>query len=176
MRRNSWLILALATIISIALSACGESGGTGAIGTAGNSATAAPEAQAAAFEAPSAVPTAAAAAILDVLASDEPGAVAAAASVSAEEIVAAYGEVLSTIYESVLPSVVQVKVQQNPAAGRFSGSRELPQGTPIRGEGSGFVWSDQGHVVTNHHVIDGADQVRVIFADGSEFNAEVLVS
>ena len=44
------------------------------------------------------------------------------------------------------------------------------------GQGSGFVWDDNGHVVTNHHVVDGAEKVAVGFADGTTVEATVLGS
>ncbi len=40
--------------------------------------------------------------------------------------------------------------------------------------GSGFLIDTQGHVVTNAHVVDGADQVKVKLADDREFDAKVL--
>jgi S1-C subfamily serine protease len=43
-----------------------------------------------------------------------------------------------------------------------------------RGTGSGFVWDDAGHVVTNYHVIAGASQATVKLADGRDYKA-VLV-
>ena len=43
--------------------------------------------------------------------------------------------------------------------------QEVPQGT-----GTGFVWDDKGRIVTNHHVIEGADRIRVTFADQSTAN------
>ena len=46
---------------------------------------------------------------------------------------------------------------------------EIPQGT-----GSGFVWNDQGHVITNFHVIQGAGALRVTLADNSEWDARVV--
>ena len=46
---------------------------------------------------------------------------------------------------------------------------EIPQGT-----GSGFVWNDQGHVITNFHVIQGASALRVTLADHSEWDARVV--
>ena len=42
------------------------------------------------------------------------------------------------------------------------------------GEGSGFVWDDQGHVVTNFHVINGADDVSVAFKDGTTAKATLV--
>jgi 2-alkenal reductase len=41
-----------------------------------------------------------------------------------------------------------------------------------QGLGSGFVWDNQGHIVTNNHVVDGADQIRVTFADGTTVDAK----
>ena len=46
---------------------------------------------------------------------------------------------------------------------------EIPQGT-----GSGFVWNDQGHVITNFHVIQGASALRVTLADNTEWDARVV--
>lgn len=46
---------------------------------------------------------------------------------------------------------------------------EVPQGS-----GSGFVWNKQGHIVTNFHVIYGADAIRVALADRSEHQAKLV--
>ncbi|MBA3347012.1 MAG: trypsin-like peptidase domain-containing protein, partial [Actinobacteria bacterium] len=43
-------------------------------------------------------------------------------------------------------------------------------------QGSGFVYDDKGHVVTNHHVVDGAETATVILADGSTYDAKVVGS
>jgi S1-C subfamily serine protease len=40
-----------------------------------------------------------------------------------------------------------------------------------RGSGTGFLWDDRGHVVTNYHVVDGARALSVTLADGSELPA-----
>ena len=34
------------------------------------------------------------------------------------------------------------------------------------GSGSGFVWDTKGHIVTNNHVVEGADAIEVVLADG----------
>jgi serine protease DegQ len=41
------------------------------------------------------------------------------------------------------------------------------------GEGSGVVYAEDGTVITNNHVVDGADEVRVAFVDGERVGAEV---
>ncbi len=43
-----------------------------------------------------------------------------------------------------------------------------------RGTGSGFVWDDSGHVVTNYHVIEGASAARVTLYDRSTWDAEIV--
>ncbi len=47
---------------------------------------------------------------------------------------------------------------------------------PRSGEGSGFVISGDGLMLTNHHVIEDADRITVVFGDGEEVDAEVLGS
>jgi S1-C subfamily serine protease len=42
------------------------------------------------------------------------------------------------------------------------------------GSGSGFVWDDQGHIVTNYHVIREADAARVTLADQSSYDAKLV--
>ena len=43
-----------------------------------------------------------------------------------------------------------------------------------RGTGSGFVWDDAGHVITNFHVIENASEALVKLADGREFKASLV--
>jgi S1-C subfamily serine protease len=43
-----------------------------------------------------------------------------------------------------------------------------------RGTGTGFVWDDRGHIVTNFHVIQGANAARVTLADQSSFDAQLV--
>jgi S1-C subfamily serine protease len=43
-----------------------------------------------------------------------------------------------------------------------------------RGTGSGFIWDDQGHVITNFHVISGASEATVRLADGRDYKATLI--
>ncbi|WP_171992104.1 trypsin-like peptidase domain-containing protein, partial [Klebsiella pneumoniae] len=43
-----------------------------------------------------------------------------------------------------------------------------------RGTGSGFIWDDAGHVVTNFHVIQGASEATVKLADGRDYQAALV--
>jgi S1-C subfamily serine protease len=43
-----------------------------------------------------------------------------------------------------------------------------------RGTGSGFIWDDAGHVVTNYHVIEGAGEATIKLSDGSDFKCTLV--
>ncbi len=50
------------------------------------------------------------------------------------------------------------------------------KGMPTQGMGSGFIISTDGYIVTNHHVVDGADKIMVKLNDKREFPAKVIGS
>jgi 2-alkenal reductase len=54
-------------------------------------------------------------------------------------------------------------------------AQELNQIAPA-GSGTGFIIDDQGHIVTNHHVVEGGEQFEVIFADGETRPATLIGS
>jgi S1-C subfamily serine protease len=68
--------------------------------------------------------------------------------------------------EMVEPSVVHIQAVQEQAGGRFIG-RTYPSG-------SGWVYDEHGHIVTNNHVVESATEIRVKFADGSERDARLV--
>lgn len=73
------------------------------------------------------------------------------------------------IFEHASPSVVFITTRQrvvNPWTRDVLSVR--------RGSGSGFVWDDLGHVVTNHHVIEGASAAMVRLNDGRSYNAVLI--
>lgn len=61
---------------------------------------------------------------------------------------------------------------------KFFGPDGVPQpnqfGGPGSGVGSGFVYDDKGHILTNNHVVEGADKIVVAFSDGIELPATVV--
>jgi 2-alkenal reductase len=71
------------------------------------------------------------------------------------------------VVAEVGPSVVTVINEQ-----RFQGDN----GSEIQpiGSGTGFIIDDDGHIVTNSHVVEGGDQFEVIFADGTVRDAELV--
>ena len=50
---------------------------------------------------------------------------------------------------------------------------QLPQTQRQKSLGSGFVISDDGYILTNNHVVDGADEIRVKFENGKELKGEL---
>ena len=74
---------------------------------------------------------------------------------------------VSDVYEKAYKSVVEITTtlnQSSPMGGEQQAS----------GQGSGFVFDAEGHIVTNHHVVDGAQSVSVRFWDGSTYDATVV--
>lgn len=120
-----------------------------------------------------------------------PSVPAAAQSSATSPLESAAAGTLSEIYQRVNPSVVHIQVVQHSTASDSSALPELPQipGFPsipfgqqqapnsvVRGEGSGFVWDSAGHIVTNNHVVAGADKITVLFADGRSATATLVGS
>ncbi len=80
-------------------------------------------------------------------------------------------EIYTRVYEFANPSVVAVRVFDE---------KLISEDTPVQpfffdtGEGSGFIIDDKGHIVTNRHVVNGAQSIVVRFFDGILAPAEVV--
>ncbi len=72
---------------------------------------------------------------------------------------------LTNIYDRLAPSVVNIEVVVSNGSGAA--------GTDV-GRGSGFVYDTEGHIVTNLHVVTGAQQIEVTFNDGYVISADVV--
>jgi S1-C subfamily serine protease len=75
------------------------------------------------------------------------------------------------VFENVSPSVVHITNIATRRDAFTMDVTEIPRGT-----GSGFIWDDQGHIVTNYHVVQGADTARVTLSDGTTYDGKVLGS
>jgi S1-C subfamily serine protease len=86
-------------------------------------------------------------------------------------------EALADLYDQIAPSVVHIQVVSE--ARVFPGFG-LPgdEGEPRfeQSLGSGFIYDDLGHIVTNNHVVDGAQEVLVLFSNGYWADAEVVAT
>ncbi len=97
--------------------------------------------------------------------------------------------------EKVRPAVVSVNVKSAGAVGETSGrdapipdlpqdfrdffdqfKRNQPERHPTRAQGSGFLISPDGYVVTNHHVADKADEIEITFENEEKYKATVVGS
>jgi len=78
------------------------------------------------------------------------------------------------IYSSRVVAREEHPLMSDPFFRQFFGD-ELPQHQRLLSSlGSGVIVSEDGYVLTNHHVIDGADEIRVALRDGREILAEVI--
>lgn len=68
----------------------------------------------------------------------------------------------SEVYQTILPSLVLIESER--------AAVEADEG---RGIGSGVIVNDQGDILTAHHVVAGASQIEVVFADGTRAAAEI---
>jgi serine protease Do len=100
------------------------------------------------------------------------------------------GEDFSALAKRLMPSVVNISTRQTVARG--DGLPSFPPGSPLnefndffgRGDqggmrrqsalGSGFIIDSQGHVVTNNHVIEEADEIDVVLSDGTVLSAKLV--
>ena len=74
---------------------------------------------------------------------------------------------LSEIYQAYVDSSVVITCQVPYTSNTWFG----PSSSIATSAGSGFVISDNGYIVTNYHVIDGAQSIKVTFYDGAEYEA-----
>ena len=77
------------------------------------------------------------------------------------ELLDAYSRAVVNAVERVLPSVVSLRVHQR-------------RGAALSGQGSGLVVAPDGYVLTNSHVVQGAQQVVAVFSDGAEASGRVV--
>ena len=94
---------------------------------------------------------------------------------------------LAPLVERVSPAVVNIRVSQTVNTGssfgddlfrRFYGLPQVPRGSrEVASAGSGvIVDSERGYILTNHHVVEGADKIQISLIDGDVLDAEVIGS
>lgn len=86
-----------------------------------------------------------------------------------EDLMDAYSRAVISAAEKVSPSVVYIQVRQSR---RSRSPRRVPQET--QGSGSGFIFTPDGFVLTNSHVVHGATTIEVALPDGHKYEAELI--
>ncbi len=77
---------------------------------------------------------------------------------------------LPDLYDRVNPAVVNIRVRLS-----NGDNLDLLPNQPFgSAQGSGFLYDDQGHFVTNFHVVDGVDEILVVFSDGLALEGELI--
>ncbi len=94
---------------------------------------------------------------------------AAAPRTGDEELLDAYSRAVIGAVDKVGPAVVNLEVRQGPRRRPSDG-----QGRERHGSGSGFVFTEDGFILTNSHVVHGATRIEVTAPDGRQFLADLI--
>jgi S1-C subfamily serine protease len=85
-----------------------------------------------------------------------------------DELFDAYSRTVVGVSEKVSPSVVKIEVEQKRR--NFRG-RQIPNQT---GSGSGFIFTPDGFILTNSHVVHKSNEIKVIMSDGNRCRADLV--
>jgi S1-C subfamily serine protease len=88
-----------------------------------------------------------------------------------DDLLDAYSNAVIKAAERVSPSVVNIDVRKNPAGKQMAKAR-LPE--EMRGNGSGFIFTPDGFILTNSHVVHQATRIEVTLSDGQRFQADLV--
>jgi S1-C subfamily serine protease len=87
-----------------------------------------------------------------------------------DDLLDAYSNAVTSAADLVSPSVVNLEVRQKSRSGRTPSRRS----GEVEGSGSGFIFTPDGFVLTNSHVVHGADKIEVTLYDGSRCAAALV--
>jgi S1-C subfamily serine protease len=90
---------------------------------------------------------------------------------SNDELLDAYSRAVITAAEKVSPSVLNLEVHPSSERGQVTDPR-FPQ--QARGHGSGFIFTPDGFILTNSHVVHNASKIEVTLTDGRRFQADLV--
>ena len=88
-----------------------------------------------------------------------------------DDVMDAYSRAVITAAEKVSPSVVYIEVEQR-VSNRRPNIPRMPQ--ERRGSGSGFIFTPDGFILTNSHVVHDAKRIEVTLSDGHKYQADLI--
>ena len=86
------------------------------------------------------------------------------------EVLDAYSRAVINAAKAASPAVVNIEVRHRPQPGGDPRRQHRPSG----GSGSGFIFTPDGFILTNSHVVHGADMIGVTLADGRSYPAKLV--
>jgi len=87
-----------------------------------------------------------------------------------EKLLDAYSQAVINVVELVSPAVVNIDVQRQVKIRR----RNHQQSQEVRGNGSGLIFTRDGYILTNSHVVHNATKLEVTLADGRSYSADLI--
>lgn len=87
-----------------------------------------------------------------------------------EQLLDAYSQAVIWVVEKISPAVVNIDVQ------KWSGQHNHYHKQELKGNGSGVIFTQDGYILTNSHVVSNVSSIQVTLSDGHSYNAEMIGS
>ena len=88
---------------------------------------------------------------------------------SDDDLLDSYSRAVTAAAERIIPSVVNIEIVHDRPQGKHRG-----RGDQARGSGSGFIFTPDGFILTNSHVVSGAKSIEVTLQDGTRAAAQLV--
>ena len=87
-----------------------------------------------------------------------------------EQLLDAYSQAVIRVVEKISPTVVNIDIQ------KWFRRRNQHYQQELRGNGSGVIFTQDGYILTNSHVVNDASKIQVTLSDGHSYDAEIIGS
>lgn len=98
-------------------------------------------------------------------------AISATAMATDDELLDAYSRAVVSAVDRVSPSVVKIDVKKRMARPAMFGKGQMWE---VPGSGSGFIFTPDGFILTNSHVVHDATEINVVLSDGRHYPAKII--